>query len=195
MGFISHNERNLKLKKIYILLSGTGTFPAKVIRKIKGGKFSHTSLALTPQTDGFYSYARRRLHNLLVAGFVTENIHTHVFAQYPDAPCALYALTISDEGYEKIREMIDYCQANYKKAKYNFIGLFALGFGIKIKCKYRYTCSQFVAVLLERSGDVKLPKDPYLMVPTDFMKIDGIELIYEGALKDCNFDADTLAQA
>ena len=183
------------MKKVYVLLSGTGTVPARVIRKIKCGKFSHTSLALTPDTAKFYSYARRRLHNLLVAGFIHENIHTHVFAQYPDAPCALYSLSISDEGYERIREMIADCDANYKKAKYNFVGLFALGFGIKVKCKYRYTCSQFVAVSLDRSGDVKLPKDPYLMTPTDFMQIEGIELIYEGVLKDCNFDADTLVQA
>ena len=183
------------MKKVYILLSGTGTVPARVIRKIKGGKFSHTSLSLTPETDKFYSYARRRLHNCLVAGFVTENIHTHVFALYPEALCALYALTVSDEAYEKIREMVDECKANYKKATYNFIGLFALGFGIKVKSKYKYTCSQFVAVALERSGEIKLPKDPYLMVPTDFMKIEGIELIYEGVLKDCNFDADTLIQA
>lgn len=183
------------MKKIYILLSGTGTVPARVIRKIKGGKFSHTSLSLTPQTDKFYSYARRRLHNPLVAGFVTENIHTHVFAQYPDALCALYSLQVSDEAYEKINKAVEGLKSNYKKAKYNFIGLFALGFGIKVKCKYRYTCSQFVAVMLDQTGEIKLPKDPYLMVPTDFMNIEGIELIYEGILDECHFPAESLIQA
>ena len=176
------------MKTIYILLSRTGTFPSKVIHGIKGGKFTHTSLSLTPSTDCLYSYARRNINNFLKAGLITENIHTAVFARYPDCNCALYKLDISDKAYEKIQSEITVFFNNYKKAKYSFLGLLALSFGIKIKRKWKLTCSQFVAVILQRSQEIQLPKDPYLMLPNDFMSIPGVELIYEGKLNNCKID-------
>lgn len=182
------------MKKIYFLLSRTGTVPARVIRFFKGGKYSHTSLALTPQTNNLYSFARRRLNNPLIAGFVTEDIHTQVFARYPDALCALYAVNVSDEGYQKACDMVEMFKQNYKKAKYSFVGFFTLALGIDLKRKYRLACSQFVALVLKETGDVTLPKSPYLMLPNDFMEIEGIELIYEGILDKCHFPERTLIQ-
>ena len=173
------------MKKIYILLSKTGTMPAQVIHKIKGGRFAHVSLSLTPSTDCFYSFARRKIHNTLVAGFVTENIHTGVFSWYPECDCALYMMDVTDKAYDAIKAGITDFIKNYKKAKYNFIGMLPLAFGIKIKRKYRLTCSQFVALMLHRTGEIKLPKDPFLMLPNDFMDIEGLKVIYEGPLKDC----------
>ena len=181
------------MKKIYILLSKTGTVPARVIHKVKGGKFAHTSLSLTPSTDCFYSFARRRIHNPFIAGFITENIHTRVFAKYPNCHCALYTLDVTDKAYDKIKAEITKFSNNYKKAKYNFLGILPLAFGIKIKRKFRLTCSQFVALMIAKSGEIKLPKDPYLMLPNDFMDIEDIKLVYEGALKDCKVPDTTYA--
>jgi hypothetical protein len=121
----------------------------------------------------------------LIAGFKIENIHTEVFAKYPDCKCAVYSLEISDKAYECIKNEITKFSENYKKAKYSWIGLWALTFGIKIKRKWRLTCSQFVALLLQSTNEVTLPKDPYLMLPTDFMSIDGVQLVYEGILNNC----------
>lgn len=177
--------RNFALKKIYILLTRTGTLPAKVIHSITGGTFTHTSLSLTPSTDKLYSYARRKINNPFCAGLITENIHTEVFAQYPDCHCALYAITVSDEAYAHMHEKIKFFWANYKKAKYNFIGLIPLAFGLKIRRRLRLTCSQFVAIVLDSSKEIELPKDPYLMLPNDFMNINSIELVFDGKLKDC----------
>ena len=121
------------MKKIYILLTRTGTVPARMIHAVKGGIFTHTSLSLTPSTDNFYSYARRKIKNPLKAGFIVENIHTDVFALYPDCHSAVYALSVSDKAYEKMKKKITFFHNNYKKATYNFLGLFAMAFGIKIK--------------------------------------------------------------
>ncbi len=173
------------MKDIYILLTKTGTVPARLIHIFKGGAFTHTSLSLTPTTDCLYSYARRRINNPFVAGLIIENIHTEVFAKYPDCHCALYKLSVSDKAYENMEKEITHFFDNYKKAKYNFLGLLPLALGIKISRKYRLTCSQFVALVLERSKEISLPKDPYLMLPNDFPQITGIEIIYEGILKDC----------
>ena len=177
------------MKHVYILLTKTGPVPSMMINKMTHGTFTHTSLSLTPTTDHFYSYARRKLHNPLRAGIMIENIHEFVFAKYPDCHCALFAVEVSDEGYEKIRKCIDFYLQNYKKATYNFLGILPLRLGFRMARKFRLVCSQFVAVALHASEDIALPKDPYLMLPNDFLKIKNIQKIYEGKLKDCSFDA------
>ena len=176
------------MKKIYILLTRTGTYPAKLIHAIKGGTFTHTSLSLTPSTDHLYSFARRKINNPFKAGLITENIHTEVFAQYPNCHCGLFALEVSDEAYENMQAKITYFFDNYKKAKYSFLTLIPLALGIRIKRKFRLTCSQFVAVVLDASNEIELPKDPYLMLPNDFPDINGIKLIFDGKLKDCKIE-------
>ena len=173
------------MKKIFILLSRTNTIPARFIRTLTVGEFSHVSISLLPRTDTFYSYARRKIKNPLFSGLVSENIHTKVFAKYPDTHCAVYSLNVSDEGYNKARHIIKTFTKNKDKATYSFLGAAAMRIGIKVKRKYKYTCSQFAAFLLNSTGDISLPKDPSLMLPNDFIKIPSIELIYDGPLKDC----------
>ena len=177
------------MKSIYVLLSRTDTVPARIIRTFTTGEFSHASVSLLPRTDNFYSFARRKVNNPLFAGFISENVHTKVFAKYPDAHCAIYQINVSDEGYEKARELIRFFRTNKKKATYSFAGALAMRFGIIYRRKYKFACSQFVAYLLDRTGDVSLPKDPYLMLPNDFLDIPGIKLIYDGTLQNCVFPA------
>ena len=173
------------MKKIYVLLSRTDTVPARIIRKFAKGEFSHTSVSLYPRTDRFYSYARRHLNNPMFAGFVSENIHTKVFARYPYAHCAVLEITVSDQGYERAKKLIKYFRHHKKEATYNFLGAATIKMGLPLKRKYKFTCSQFVAFLLYYTGDVVLPKDPYLMLPNDFLYIDGAKVIYDGKLENC----------
>lgn len=182
------------LKQIYILLSKTETLPSRLIHRTTGGSFTHTSLALTPKTNRFFSYARRTLNNPLNAGLIVEDIHALVFARYPNCHCALYTIEISDEAYEKIKQFISLYLQNYKKAKYNFFGVIPLRFGIRIQRRWRLVCSQFVAIALQESGEIELPKDPYLMLPNDFPQIKGVKKIYDGILKDCNFQGSPITQ-
>ncbi len=173
------------MKKLYVLLSRTDTVPARFIRMFAKGEFSHASVSLYPRTDCFYSYARRHINNPMFAGFISEDVHTKVFARYPYAHCAVYEIEVSDEGYERAKSLIRYLRANKKEATYSFLGALTVKLGLKIKRKNKFTCSQFTAFLLHYTKDVKLPKDPYLMLPNDFAKIRGAKLIYDGALKDC----------
>ena len=173
------------MKKVYILLTRTGTVPARMIHLAKGGAFTHASFSLTPTTDHFFSYARRNIKNLFNAGLIVENIHTEVFAQYPKCHSAVYELEVSDEAYENMDRKITYFFDNYNKAKYNFLGLLPIAFGINLKRKFKLTCSQFVAIILQSSGEIDLPKSPYLMLPNDFPNIKGIKKIYDGTLDNC----------
>ena len=173
------------MKKLYILLSRTDTVPARIIRTFTTGEFSHVSISFLPRTDSFYSYARRRVNNPLIAGITNEDIHTNIFAKYPDTHCAVYSVEVSDEGYDRAKSLVSHFQKHSKKATYNFLGVPAIRMGFKLKRKFKFTCSQFVAIVLDYTGEVTLPKDPYIMMPNDFLKIENMELIYDGKLKDC----------
>lgn len=173
------------MKKIYILLTRTDTIPARIIRKFVKGEFSHTSISFLPRTDKFYSFARRKINNPMFAGFISEDIHTKVFAKYPNAHSALYCLDVEDDAYERATDIIRDFREHRKEATYSFVGAVGMKIGLKIKRGYKFTCSQFVAFVISASGAAALPKDPYLMMPCDFMLIEGIKLIYDGPLKDC----------
>ena len=173
------------MKKFYILLSRTNTIPARVIRKTTGAHYSHTSFSLYPKTDHFYSYARRHKNLPIFSGFISENIHTKVFAKYPNSPCALYEIAVSDETYCKAKKLLKYFINHRKQATYSFLGAYAMPLGIPLKRMNKFTCSQFVAFILYYSGACELPKDPYLMMPDDFSDIKNAKLIYEGELKNC----------
>ncbi len=177
--------KRLHVKKFYILLSRTDTVPARIIRKVTGARYSHASFSLYPRTDHFYSYARRHINLPIFSGFLSENIHTKVFARYPNTPCALYEIEVSDESYEKAKKLIKYFINHRKEATYSFIGAYGMPLGLPIKRMNKFTCSQFVAFMLHYSGACKLPKDPYLMMPDDFTILEDLSLIYCGSLKDC----------
>ncbi len=175
------------MKQIYILLSRTGTVPSKMIYFFTRKHFTHASISLLPQTDSFYSYARRRLHNYLIAGLVREDVHTEVFKMFENGECALYSLEVSEESYDKMSELIDYYWNSYDKCTYKFSAIIPMWLGIKQKLKYKMTCSQFVATLIDKSNAYKLPKHPSLMHPTDFLQINEMKLLYRGKIKDCHF--------
>ena len=156
-----------------------------MIHSVTGGTFTHASISLTPATDRFYSYARRKINNPLFAGFIVENIHTDVFAKYPECHCSLFSLTVSEQAYEKMQQCIAHYSDNYQRAKYNFLGVVPLRLGIRFPRKFRLTCSQFVAIVLAASGEISLPKDPYRMLPNDFLKITELQRLYDGPLKNC----------
>ena len=176
------------MKQVYVLLSKTDTVTSKMVYFFTRGTYTHTSLAITPRTDEFYSYARRRLYNFLIAGAMKEDLHTFVFARFPESRCVLYEIDVTDEDYERIKAQIDFCMDNYDRATYSFIGAAFTRLGIVWHRKYKFTCSQFVAECLDRAEGITLPRDASLMRPHDFLKLEGKRKIFEGKIKDCNFD-------
>ena len=176
------------MKKIYILLTRTQTSIARAIYRITKGQYTHTSITLEPTTKNFHSFARTVKWTFLIAGYVNEDTHTFVFAKYQCCPCGLFALEVSDEAYEKMRAKIDDIRLNKKKYHYNFLGLISNIFHKKVDFKNHYNCAQFVAMVLNESGEIKLPHDPALMRPMDFLRIDGVREIYSGTIGECSFD-------
>ena len=179
------------MKSVYVILSCTNTVPSRFIRITTGAKFTHASLAMTPCRHELYSFARRKMYNFLVGGFVHEDIDAFVFAKHRNSSCAVYEITVSDTAYEKMLKKLNDFEQKYSKYKYNFLGALTSLLSIRQNLKYRYTCSQFVATLLSCSEEITLPKHPSLIKPIDLDDLPNSRLIYSGQIKNISFDKKT----
>lgn len=176
------------MKKIYVLLTKTGTVPSKIIGKLSRARFSHASLSIDNEFTDMFSFGRKGM-KVFPGGFAKENLRTRVLKKYEDCPCEVISMEVTDENYEKIKNKALYFSDNKDLFGYSYIGIFACWCRIKLKFKNRYFCSQYVSEIL-KAGNVQLPYDPLLMRPMDFMKIKDIKKEYLGTIKDLAYLID-----
>lgn len=169
------------MKKIYIILTYTGTMLSKIIKYYTGDEFSHVSIALDSQLRKMYSFGRLNPYNPFWGGFVHERINSGTLKRFSKTKARVYSLEIDDEQYEKLKYTI-FCIKKLKRSyKFNILGLFAVGFKIKIRADKSFYCAEFVKYVLEEANiETKLPE---LIKPEDFKQIKNLELEYDGLLK------------
>ena len=177
------------MKKIYVLLTKTGTVPSKIIGKLSRARFSHASLSIDNEFTDMFSFGRKGM-KVFPGGFAKENLRTRVLKKYENCPCEVISMEVTDENYEKIKNKACYFSDNKDLFGYSYIGIFACWCRIKLKFKNRYFCSQCVSEIL-KAGNVQLPYDPLLMRPMDFMKIKDIKKEYLGTIKDLAYLVDS----
>ena len=170
------------MKKIYLILTHTGTTLSTIIKCYTKDEFSHVSIALDKELNTMYSFGRLRPNNPFIGGFVHEGIDFGTFKRFKNTQSEIYSLEIADNKYEKIREEIKKFESNKEKYKFNIIGLFAVSINKKIHYKDTFYCAEFVKYLFEK---VKIDNNlPDIIRPQDFKKLKDIELVYNGKLKD-----------
>lgn len=168
-------------RKVYLILSDTGTLFTRMIKLYTKKPYNHASISFDPCLSEVYSFGRKSPQNPFVGGFVRESIHNGLLKR---AKCAIYCCSISESQFQRMNEYIKRIAENKDEYRYNLIGLFAIAFHKKIHRQNAFFCSQFVAtVLLE--GDVVDPKiDPSLMTPYDLKQETHFQLIYQGSVND-----------
>lgn len=169
-------------RKIYIMLSMTGTRFARMLKCFTRSRYTHVSISLDRDLREMYSFGRRKMRLPMFAGFVQELPDRGVFQKY-DVSCAIYEMEVSDEQYTRIEHMINRFWEGYDHYKYNFAGLPFMLFHIPLCRKHRFVCSQFVAYLLSKSGVVTFEKGYALARPEDFLQL-GMQKIFQGSLRD-----------
>lgn len=171
-------------KQIYILLTDTGTWFSRMIKLYTGFPYNHASIALDEELNHLYSFGRKVYVNPFSGGFIKESMNSGVFLHQQQTRCALYKLTVNKEQYDAILNVIYQFESFAAHYKYNLLGIFAIALNKKIKRDNAFTCSQFVATVLEESGINTLDKSPELIRPDDFVHLPNVELIYEGKLHE-----------
>ena len=85
-------------KKIYILLTDTGTLFTKFIKLYTKKPYNHASLSFDSELSEVYSFGRKTARNPFIGGFVKEDVNEGLFKQ---ANCAIYSLTVNDVQFKR----------------------------------------------------------------------------------------------
>lgn len=171
------------MKKIYIILTYTGTILSKIVKIYTRKEYSHVSISLDQDLTRMYSFGRLNPYNPFVGGFVHENINKGTFKRFKKTKTKIYSLEIDEEKYEHLEEIINKIQERKNLYKFNVIGLIAVALNVKIKREKHFYCAEFVKYVLEQSHVLSLPE---IVKPSDFEKVQGLSEVYRGVLKEYN---------
>ncbi|MFT3951865.1 MAG: hypothetical protein QM689_07990 [Oscillospiraceae bacterium] len=192
-GIPQENRMNTQPRYIYVVLTQTGTVPARMIKWVTKAPYNHASVTCDIELRNIYSFCRISKARPLPAGFVNEN-DLGVFDMFNTVPCEIYAFEASDEQYENYEALITHFKRKNKYYGYNVLGLFALAFGIPIQRKKRFICSQFVAHVLSECKLAAFEKKLALVKPDDFRYLENARLVYKGDMKKFTYDDVFLPQ-
>lgn len=170
-----------RMKKIYIILTHTGTTLSKIIKGFTKDDFSHVSIALDIELKEMYSFGRLNPYNPFWGGFVHEYIDKGTFKRFYKTIAKIYSLEITEQQYESIKNNIEQIKNDKENYKFNIIGLFAAGFHKKIKKQKTFYCAEFVKYVMEKA-DIKTDL-PDIVKPEDFKNINELQEIYGGLLR------------
>lgn len=174
------------MKKIYIMVSYSGTLLSNLIKMYTRKEYTHVSISLDNKLHEMYSFGRIHPYNAFIGGFVREGKNFGTFKRFKKTKIAIYSLEVKDENYEEARRTINKIKERREEYKFNFIGLFLVMFHKKIKRRKAFYCAEFVKYVLEKSKAVD-KNLPQIVKPEDFQKINGITLEYKGLLRTYNY--------
>ena len=172
------------LKKVYIVLTYTGTILSQIVRLYTKKDYSHVSLSLDKDLNQMYSFGRLFSYTPIFAGFVQESPKYGTFKRFKKTRSKIYSLEISDKDYKTVQETIEKFKKNRRKYGFNMLGLIAVMGHYHIKRRKHLYCAEFVKIVLEQTSlDLHLPE---VIKPDDFQRIEGAKEVYTGLLRDYN---------
>ena len=98
MGVELHTAED---KKIYIVLSMSGTGFSKFLRLMTQKPYTHVSVSLLENIDIMYSFGRRSMIFPIKSGFVYETFNKGVLKKY-NAYGQIFELSVTEEQYGKL---------------------------------------------------------------------------------------------
>lgn len=169
-------------KRIYIVLSQSGTLFSKVIRCYTGDPYNHASIAFDKDLTEMYSFGRKKRFNVCDNGFVKENFDTGLYRFFPQARCCILEIPVTDEEYASMYQVIRFFLEHQQIYRYNLLGILGHVLGIGMTRRNRFFCSQFVSFILNKSSFWN--QVPELTKPMDFYSISNKKLLFEGETKE-----------
>lgn len=169
---------------IYLVVSQTGTFLSRILKRITGAQYNHVSIGLTKDLEIMYSFGRLYPYNPIMGGFVKESPHFGTFKRFHNTEVTVLDLEIDQQKYDSICKMLEMMLHNRKKYHYNYLGLFLAAFKIVFKAKNCFYCSEFVRHVLQKhdiEGSFELEA---IIQPVHFLEFPNTNKIYTGKLKD-----------
>lgn len=170
------------MRKVYIVLTYTGTLLSRIVKMYTKKDYSHVSIALDENLDEMYSFGRTHPYLILPAGFVKEHPNKGTFKRFNKTKSIIYSLEVNEEQYDKMVETINNFKKNPKKYGFNILGLALVMFNTKVKREKHFYCAEFVKYVLDNSNVTTGLPD--IIKPDDFRSLDGLNFVYNGLLNE-----------
>lgn len=171
------------MKKVYVIMSHTGTILSRLIKMNTGAEYTHVSISLDENLRRMYSFGRIYPNIAFIGGFVRESKNFGTFKRFKNTEVSILELEVTEKQYDEITENIFDIRKNKKKYRFNILGLIIAGLNKKrIKENYFY-CAEFVKYILNKAN-VDLSNLPEVIKPEDFKNLKNANLIYKGYLRD-----------
>lgn len=173
------------MEKIYVALVDTPGIFASIIRKVIGIDYIHVVLSMDSGLSEAYSVGRRNPFVPLIAGFEKEDTEK-IARAFPTARYRIVSMDCTKEQKEGIQERLRECYRQRFRYHYCIAGLPFILLQKPFYQKNHFTCSSFVAKLLEEQGIKLFDKHFSLVTPRDFYELEHTNVIYEGGLQEFN---------
>jgi len=158
----------------------TKTIPSRLVSMFTLYKYSHVAISFDKKCDVIYSFGRRNLYWVFNGGFVVENKDGCFFKKFRNTRCKIYEIDVTKKQYNDIVNIVSDMNKNKDIYRYDYLGIILRYLGINVTFKNKYVCSYFVAKLLYDNDICAFDKDVWFVKPSDFEKIDCLNLIYNG---------------
>lgn len=168
---------------IYLAMVNTPGIFASIVRWFLKQNYIHVVISMDPQMKEAYSVGRRNPFIPFFAGFEREN-KEKIYRAFPTAQYKIYKLTCSPEQKNKIREKLRRDFRHRFEYHYAVLGLFFILWNCPFYQKNHYTCSSYIAKLLEENHIYIEDKHFSLVTPKDFYKYKEKQIIFEGSLAE-----------
>ncbi len=171
------------MKKVYIVLSQTGTALSKILKLITGADYNHASISLDGTLHELYSFGRVYPRNPVIGGFVKESKNSGTFKRFHKTKILVLQTEVPDDIY---RKMQDYLSSMYRRKKefgYNYRGLFLAAVHIHASHKNHFYCSEFVRHILIKYGINDFMRSDTIVKPMDFLRLQKWNVIYQGEMQ------------
>lgn len=172
------------MKKIYIVLSDTGTLFTRSIKMFTRKPYNHSSIAFESDLSTLYSFGRKNPNNPFIGGFVEEHIDDGTFKKFSNTLCVVLSLEIPTESYNQLQAIIKNFVENKESYNYNLLGVMGAMLNRPLPRENKYFCSSFLAETMVKSDLNLIDQSPYLTRPDDFMEIKEVVVEYEGLLSE-----------
>ena len=166
---------------IYIALVDTPGFFAALIRRFLKQRYIHVVLGFDAKLEDAYSVGRRNPAIPVFAGFERE-CKDKILEAFPTAFYRICELECTDVQKKALWEKM---QEDYRKRfriHYAVCGLPFILMNIPFYIYHQYTCSSYIASVLEENGIWHFKKHFSLVTPKDFYTGQNMRVVFEGEL-------------
>lgn len=171
------------MEHIYIAMVDTPGVFAAVIRGFLKQKYIHVVIGMDAGLEEAYSFGRRDPRVPLFAGFERED-KRKILKAFPNADYMVCELDCSREQKEGIRERLRQDYRRRYRTHYAIPGLLFIAAGRPFYLRDQYTCSSYIARVLQENRIRISEKHFSLVTPKDFFLYPDKRVIFEGSLAE-----------